>query len=69
MAHRTGSDDLDGKHVAVQGLGHVGYWLCKYLDDEGARWVLPGHGQPWDGGVTAAVSQARATGIEGLATP
>ncbi|MBT8405276.1 MAG: leucine dehydrogenase [Gemmatimonadetes bacterium] len=37
VAHRTGSDDLDGKHVAVQGLGHVGYWLCKYLADEGAR--------------------------------
>jgi leucine dehydrogenase len=37
IAHRTGSDDLDGKHVAVQGVGHVGYWLCKYLDDQGAR--------------------------------
>lgn len=37
VAHRTGSDDLDGKHVAVQGVGHVGYWLCKYLHEKGAR--------------------------------
>ncbi len=37
VAHQTGADDLDGKHVAVQGVGHVGYWLCKYLHDEGAR--------------------------------
>ncbi len=34
---RYGSDDLDGKHVAVQGIGHVGYWLCRYLDEVGAR--------------------------------
>lgn len=37
VAHRHGSDDLDGKHVAVQGLGHVGRWLCQYLHEEGAR--------------------------------
>ncbi len=34
---RYGSDDLAGKHVAVQGVGHVGYYLCKYLHDVGAR--------------------------------
>lgn len=26
-----------------------------------ARWVLPGHGYPWDGGVAEAVSRIRAT--------
>jgi len=26
-----------------------------------ARWVLPGHGPPWDGGVEAAVDRVRAT--------
>ena len=32
-----GSDDLAGRHVAVQGLGHVGYYLCEDLAAEGAR--------------------------------
>jgi leucine dehydrogenase len=31
-----GTDDLKGKVVAVQGLGKVGYYLCKHLRDEGA---------------------------------
>jgi len=31
-----GSDSLKGKAIAVQGLGHVGYALCKLLHDEGA---------------------------------
>ncbi|MDT8341417.1 MAG: Glu/Leu/Phe/Val dehydrogenase [Longimicrobiales bacterium] len=34
---RYGDDSLDGKHVAVQGLGHVGYFLCQDLHEEGAR--------------------------------
>lgn len=34
---RYGDDSLDGKHVAVQGLGNVGYYLCQYLTEEGAR--------------------------------
>jgi leucine dehydrogenase len=28
---------LEGLHVVVQGIGHVGYWLCKELHDLGAR--------------------------------
>lgn len=28
--------------------------------DIGARWVLPGHGYPWDGGVEEAVTKVRA---------
>jgi leucine dehydrogenase len=35
--HRFGSDDLDGCHVAVQGLGHVGAELCRLLVEAGAR--------------------------------
>lgn len=31
-----GSDDLTGKTVAVQGLGAVGYAVCKYLKEAGA---------------------------------
>ena len=36
-AFRYGNDSLDGKHVAVMGLGHVGYYLCKDLAEEGAQ--------------------------------
>ncbi len=34
---RYGADTLDGKHVAVQGVGHVGHHLCSLLHREGAR--------------------------------
>ena len=32
-----GSDDLSGIKVAVQGVGHVGYNLCRYLNAAGAE--------------------------------
>lgn len=35
-----GSDSLKGKTVAVQGLGHVGYNLCRHLHDEGAKLIV-----------------------------
>lgn len=35
-AHKFGSDDLSGKHVAIQGVGNVGGNLAKYLLEEGA---------------------------------
>ena len=35
-----GSESLRGKVVAVQGLGHVGYHLCRHLHDEGARLIV-----------------------------
>lgn len=35
--HRFGSDDLAGRHVAVQGLGHVGAHLGALLHEAGAR--------------------------------
>jgi leucine dehydrogenase len=38
--HRLGRDDLSGLKVAVQGLGHVGYYLCEYLKDEGAELIV-----------------------------
>jgi leucine dehydrogenase len=37
---KFGSDSLAGKTVAVQGCGHVGYYLCAYLNEEGARLVV-----------------------------
>lgn len=35
-----GSDSLHGKTVAVQGLGNVGYNLCRHLYDEGAELIV-----------------------------
>lgn len=35
--HRWGSADLEGRHVAVQGLGKVGRRLVEYLAADGAR--------------------------------
>lgn len=37
---KLGSDSLTGRTVAVQGCGHVGYYLCQYLAEEGARLVV-----------------------------
>jgi leucine dehydrogenase len=34
---QLGRDSLEGVHVAVQGVGHVGYHLCKELASHGAR--------------------------------
>jgi leucine dehydrogenase len=38
--HRWGSDDLTGRKVAVQGLGHVGYHLCQDLHEAGAELIV-----------------------------
>ena len=35
-----GTPSLEGRTVAVQGLGHVGYHLCKLLHAEGARLIV-----------------------------
>ena len=35
-----GSDDLNGRHVAVQGVGHVGGFLCEHLAKAGARLTI-----------------------------
>ena len=37
---RLGRDDLQGIRVAVQGVGHVGYQLCKLLHAAGAQLVV-----------------------------
>ena len=38
--HVYGSDDLTGKVVAVQGVGNVGYYLCRYLHESGAKLII-----------------------------
>lgn len=37
---KYGSDDLSGLTIAVQGTGHVGYYLCEYLHAEGAKLIV-----------------------------
>lgn len=37
---KYGSDSVSGKTIAVQGLGHVGYYVCQNLASEGARLVV-----------------------------
>lgn len=40
VKHRLGKDSLEGLRVIVQGLGHVGYNLCKELHEAGAKLVV-----------------------------
>ena len=35
--HALGREDLEGLHVAVQGVGHVGYHLCRELHELGCQ--------------------------------
>ncbi len=35
-----GKDSLAGKTVTVQGCGHVGYYLCMHLHEEGAKLIV-----------------------------
>jgi leucine dehydrogenase len=37
--HRWGSDDVRGRTVALQGCGHVGYYLAQNLQQAGARLI------------------------------
>lgn len=39
-SHRFGQSDLTGRTVSVQGLGHVGGYLCQYLHDAGAKLIV-----------------------------
>ena len=38
--HRWGSDSLENRVIAVQGLGHVGYYLCKELHNAKAKLIV-----------------------------
>src|SRR5699024_2925673 len=35
-----GTDSLEGKTIAVQGVGNVAFALCEYLHDEGANLIV-----------------------------
>lgn len=38
--HRWGTDDVAGRRVALQGCGHVGYFLAKELHEAGAKLIV-----------------------------
>ncbi len=40
VKHKMGRDDLEGLKISVQGLGHVGYYLCEHLTKEGAKLIV-----------------------------
>nr|WP_028108242.1 Glu/Leu/Phe/Val dehydrogenase dimerization domain-containing protein [Ferrimonas futtsuensis] len=40
VKHQRGLDSLEGIKVAVQGLGHVGYDICRHLHDAGAELIV-----------------------------
>jgi leucine dehydrogenase len=53
VKHKLGRDSMEGVRVAVQGIGHVGYHLCKELATLGAKLIVADV-------VPAAVERARA---------
>lgn len=46
LRFQRGRDELQGIGVAVQGVGHVGYALCKYLHEAGAELVAADPHEP-----------------------
>lgn len=40
VKHQRGLDTLKGLKISVQGVGHVGYYLCKHLHEEGAELIV-----------------------------
>ncbi|WP_347862787.1 branched-chain amino acid dehydrogenase [Salimicrobium sp. PL1-032A] len=56
-----GTDSLEGKTVAVQGVGNVAYHLCKHLHEEGASLIVTDINQE---AVKRAVDEFGATAVE-----
>lgn len=40
VKEKYGSDSVKGMRIAVQGVGHVGYYLCQFLAQEGAQLIV-----------------------------
>lgn len=40
VKHKLGKDSVRGLTIAVQGVGHVGYYLCKHLHEAGAKLLV-----------------------------
>lgn len=61
LRHKTGSDTISGKHVAIQGLGAVGWALADRLSKEGARLTVADLNQER---LVAAIRDFKATVVE-----
>ncbi|WP_417318436.1 Glu/Leu/Phe/Val dehydrogenase dimerization domain-containing protein [Emcibacter sp.] len=46
VKYKLGREDLSGLTVAVQGVGHVGYYICRHLHEAGAKLVVSDIHQP-----------------------
>ncbi|HLQ95040.1 MAG TPA: Glu/Leu/Phe/Val dehydrogenase [Pseudogracilibacillus sp.] len=55
------TDDLKDKTIAVQGVGHVAFQLCRHLHEEGAKLVVTDINQT---AVQKAVEEFNATAVE-----
>jgi leucine dehydrogenase len=40
VKHQRGIDSLKGLKISVQGVGHVGYYLCRHLHEAGAELIV-----------------------------
>ncbi|WP_173916204.1 branched-chain amino acid dehydrogenase [Halobacillus sp. Marseille-Q1614] len=56
-----GTDSLEGKTVAVQGVGNVAFSLCRHLHEEGARLIVTDINKE---AVNRAVEEFGATAVE-----
>ncbi len=61
LAEVYGDENLTGRKVAVQGLGAVGYKLCRYLYEAGAQLIITDN-KP--ASIEAGIKEFGATGVD-----
>lgn len=61
VRHQLGKDGADGLTVAVQGLGNVGYGLCRYLHGAGTKLIVTDVNKA---AVDSAVEEFGATAVD-----
>lgn len=61
VKHKFGTDNLKSVKVSVQGVGHVGYYLCKHLHEEGAELIVTDINQEL---IDRVVAEFGATAVE-----
>lgn len=62
VKYRLNKNDLKGIRVAIQGVGHVGYYLCEMLHEAGAELIVS---DIFDEKVDKIVSDFGATAVSG----